>query len=174
MVTLDSDIGFQGKHDNEEYDFHYYRHWIKFVLPFAIMSVGYVVIFLIFTAFVQQEVEDALVRHTFLAICIFLTLLLHFNFLKEFYVRFLYVVIVTDKTVHRIRKTLFFTDDHQSIHLKSVQDVKKIKHGILPNLFNYGKITLEAQETTLALHYVPKVKRVHEKLLKLQSKVKTS
>lgn len=171
MVDALENIGFQGKHDNERYHFHYYRHWVKIVLPFMVLVGAYAAVFLLFTFVVTPNLSDPALRRSAAAIFVLIAVMFHFHFVREFYLRFLYVVIVTDRMVHRIHKTLFFCDDHQSIDLQSVQDVKRIKHGILPNLLNYGDILLEAQETTLHLHYVPKVKHVHENLLKLQSGV---
>ena len=103
----------------------------------------------------------------------FLTLffvLAYFEILKRFYRYLLYIVIVTDKKIHRIKKTLITTDDHISFDLMMVQDIHKSQTGIWQNLLGYGTIVLEAQETIMRLHFVPNVVEKYEKIMHVRER----
>ena len=173
MVAHHTDFGFQGKHASEHYQFHYYHHWVKFVAPFMVLTGVYSVIIASFLTFNLQVNAEVAMRQTILWVSVVAILFFNFNFLRLFLKRFLHLVVVTDKMVHRIRKTLVFRNDHRSIDLQSVQEVKKIQHGLLPNMLDYGQISIEAQETTLDLHYVPNISSVYERLLQLQNNART-
>lgn len=90
------------------------------------------------------------------------------EFLHQFYRYFLYIIIVTDKKIHRIKKTLLCTNDHQSIDLWMIQDIDRSQHGLLQNLLKFGSMRLEAQETVVRLHFIPRVAKKYEELLRLK------
>jgi len=100
-----------------------------------------------------------------LALLFFLS---HADFLVRFYRYFLYIIVVTDNKVHRIKKTLLTIDDHQSVDIWMLQDIYKCQHGIIQNMLHYGSLILEAQDTVLRIHFVPQVAKRYEQLIRLR------
>ena len=169
MNTNGTNITFQGMHENEVYAFHYYRHWIKFIWPISKVAFWNSLILTILSILSFSVADIPEVVRVILFWLLSLSLIfVNLYFLTDLYRRFLYVIVVTDKKVHRIRKTLITINDHRSIDIWSLQDVRKEQHGPLQNLMGYGDIVLEAQETKLRLHFVPDVDEVHKKLLHLR------
>ena len=160
---------FQGKDEKEIFQFYFRQHWIRLLGPFsrmilwsaAIIAVGF---FMIGTL----KVTDDFLRHGMLLALCFLFALIQLSFLMRFYVHFLYVIIITDCKIHRIKKNLFSIDDHQAIDIWTLQDIHRCQHGIIQNIFSYGSLILESQETTLKIHFVPQIARKHEQILHLR------
>lgn len=92
-------------------------------------------------------------------------ILLHFVLLVRFYTFFLYVIVVTDQKVHRIKKTLVALDDQQSLDFWSISDITKQQHGIVQNMFGFGTIVLHGNEE-LKIHFTP---RIREKITRLSA-----
>ena len=109
-------------------------------------------------------------RHVMLFLLCLLFLYSQFEFLNEFYRHFLYVLVVTNRKIHRIKKTLFVLDEHQSIDVTALQDVHKGQHGVIQNIFRFGTLTLEAQESVLRIHFVPDVQRKYNAILQLRGR----
>ena len=178
MVTNTScpaDGIFQGKDANEEFHFSFHQHWIRMLWPICkllissalIIGIGYLVL-------VQIGVESPSLRRGLLVALALLFTISQAEFLSRFYRYFLYVIIVTDKRIHRIKKTLLTVDDHQSMDLWMLQDIYKCQHGILQNMLGYGSLILEAQETMLRLHFVPNVSKKYGQLMRLRERARTS
>ena len=116
--------------------------------------------------------NDGFSRHLALTFFTLLFLFAHFEFLIRYYRYFLYVIVITDKKIHRIKKTLLILDDHQSVDLWMLQDIAKHQLGILQNLLGYGTIICEAQETVLRLHYIPHVVARYRDILHLREQAR--
>lgn len=159
---------FPGKHEGEQFQFFFRQHWIRMLRPFsryllslaAIIGVGYVSVGLL-------EL-DASTRHLGLVVLLLLFILTNLIFLASLYRYFLYVIIVTDRKVHRIKKTLLATNDHQSIELWGVQDIFKSQHGIMQNLFGFGTIIMEAQDTQFRIHFIPGIEEKYQALMRMR------
>ncbi len=167
---------FQGKHADEEFHLYYHQHWIRLLWPFTkllawnvlIASIGYL-------TFVPFPIEDNMTRRALLVLFTVFFLFAHCEFLARFYRYFLSIVVVTDRKVHRIKKTLLTIDDHQSVDLWMLQDMMKSQHSIVQKIFGFGSITLEAQDTILRLHFVPHIHEMYEKIMFLreQARIRT-
>jgi len=159
---------FPGKHEGEQFQFFFRQHWIRLLRPFsrylmsvaAILAVGYVSV-------VALQV-DASTRRLGIVILLLLFILTNLIFLAALYRYFLYVIIVTDRKVHRIKKTLLATNDHQSIELWGVQDIFKSQHGIMQNLFGFGSIIMEAQDTQFRIHFIPGIEEKYQALMRMR------
>lgn len=55
-----------------------------------------------------------------------------------------------------------------------LQDINKCQHGIIQNLFGFGSLILEAQDTTLRLHFVPNVNKKYVHLMHLRERARSS
>lgn len=128
----------------------------------ALLLFGYFLFFFI-------GVEDAFLRHSMLVVFVIIVAITQWEFMMRFYMRFLYVIIVTDRKIHRIKKTLFSIDDHQCLDLATIQDLHKKQHGLVQNLFGYGSLILEAQDTELRIHFVPKINAIYNRLLQART-----
>lgn len=164
-----AEIDFQGRHANEEIRLYYHQHWIRLVWPTAKMCIKTALLFasayitLVFVGF-----EEPFSRRLMLTLFSIFFLLVQFEYLFCIYRYFLYVIVVTDKKVHRIKKTLLTTDDHISVDLWMLQDINRCQHSIVQNLLGFGTIELEAQETVLRLHFTPHVARMYESIMHLR------
>ena len=171
MVEPSSGIGaiqFQGKDPGEEFQFFFHQHWIRLVRPFSLMMVASLLIVAAASILMNPAViTDATSRRGVLLILSVLFLLLQFQFLAAFYRYFLHLIIVTDKKLHKIKKTLVTHDDHQNIDLLNLQTIDKQQHGIVQNVFGFGTLKLEARETQMRVHFVPHIKKIYEIVMHL-------
>ena len=162
-------LGFQGKDRNEEFYFCFHQHWIRLLWPLTKLLVYNTLIFGIgYITLINIGVVDPNTRRLFLLTMALLFFLSHAEFLVRFYRYFLYIVIVTDKKVHRIKKTLLTIDEHQSVDIWMLQDIYKTQHGIIQNILRYGSLILEAQDTVIRIHFVPQVAKKYEQLIRLR------
>lgn len=149
---------FQGKDQEEEFQFYYHQHWIRLLWPITrfllwnVLTIGIGILMLTTVHF-----TDPLTRRTILTLLTVFFLLAHFEFLIRLYHYLLYVIVVTDKRVHRIKKTLLTLDDHESTDLWVLQDIDKRQHGLIQNLLGFGSIVLEAQDTQVRIHFTPRI-----------------
>lgn len=160
---------FQGKHSEEHVQFYFRQHWIRLVWPLA--KVTFVSLLLIAVGYyllIELTPEDDAMRKTLLITLVVLFLIAQFEFLHKFYRYFLYVIVVTDKKIHRIKKTLLVFDDHQSVDLWMLQDIHRSQHGPIQNLFGFGTLTMEAQDSVLRVHFVPRIGRKYERMMHLR------
>lgn len=113
-------------------------------------------------------------RHLILLFLLAFFLAVQFELLIRLYRYFLYVIIVTDRRVHRIKKTLLMTDEHESIDLWVLQEIQKMQHGPVQNVFGFGSVTLEAQDTRLTLHFVPHIAERYREIMHLRELARAS
>jgi hypothetical protein len=167
-------VNFQGKHAGEIFQFCFRQHWIRLLWPFIKLVLWNMLIIGFGMATLwSADGTDQGTRQFILILLTTFFLLVHFEFLMCFYRYFLYVVIVTDKKIHRIKKTLFIINDHQSIDLWMLQDIFKSQHGIIQNIFGYGSLVLEAQDTLLRVHFTPRITEKYEKLMALREQARS-
>lgn len=164
---------FPGKDLEEECIFYFRQHWIRLVGPFLrMMGASALVIIAGLVLMSPAPVSSLGLRHTTLLILSALLLFVHLDFLLHFYRYFLYVIIITDKKLHRIKKTLIAVDDHESMDLWVLQDIHKSQHGPIQNLLGFGSLVLEAQNTTLRLHFVPKISDCYDEMMRLKEQAR--
>lgn len=122
--------------------------------------------------FEQIQPEGETGRHGVLLLVFGFFTLVQWEFLVRFYRHFLSVIIVTDKKIHRIKKTLVFLDTHQSIDLWVLQDIKKTQRGIIQNILGFGTLILEAQDSELRIHFTPKIGKRYNDLMHLRERAR--
>lgn len=166
---LDDDLHFQGRDTHEQFQFYFRQHWIRLLKPFF-LTVSWSVVIIVACAmiFFVLGVADPQSRHGILIAFFAIFTVIHLAFLMRFYTYFLYVIVITDKRVHRIKKTLFSVDDHQTIDIWMFQDIHKWQHGPIQNVLGFGSLILEAQDTKLTLHFVPRIARIYGRLSHLR------
>ncbi len=169
--AINRQIDFPGKDQGEEFQFYFRQHWIRLWWPFCKM-IGWMIA-LILGAYLAQTTfgddTEVNMRHVVLLIICLCFLYSQISFLAAFYKYFLYVIIVTDKKVHRIKKTLLIVDDHQSIDLWTLEDITKNQHGIIQNIFGFGTLVLVMQtQDALRIHFTPFINTKHEMIMRLR------
>ncbi len=162
---------FLSQFPRETYQFYFRQHWIRLLPPF-LRTCGFNVLIILITwgLSITGTLQDVTVRHTVLLLLAFFFCLVQWEFLVKFYHYFLYVVIITDKRVHRVKRTLLATDDQQSIDLWSLQDIYKSQHGLIQNIFGYGTLVLEAQESVLRIHFIPGIRKRYDAIIAILGK----
>ncbi len=173
VITPDSrrQIDFPGKDQGEEFQFYFRQHWIRLWWPVCRL-IGWTAL-IVAGAYIAKITfdEDTAVnmRHAVLAILCACFLFAQCAFLAAFYKYFLYVIIITDKKVHRIKKTLLTVNDHQSIDLWTLEDITKNQHGIIQNIFGFGTLVLVMQtQDALRIHFTPFISTKHEMIMRLR------
>lgn len=169
IITSSEIHHFQGKDPDEQFQFYFRQHWIRLLWPFCRTILWSILLFVLgYFVFVRFGIPDPVLRHATIIGFGIMFFFVQWGFLLRFYIYFLYVIVVTDRKVHRIKKTLFSVDDHQSLDIWSFQDIHKTQHGIIQNIFGYGSLTLESQDTELRIHFVPRIADIYGKMLHLR------
>lgn len=166
-------ITFSGKDFDEKFQFYYRQHWVRLCPRFLRMVAGSLIIVAIgYVTFFTVDVTASFPRHLILLFLLVLFLYVQLEFLVSFYHYFLYVVVATDKKVHRIKRTMLTVDEHESIDLWVLQDIHKTQRGIVQNLFGFGTLTLQAQDSVLRLHFTPSIVERSEDVMHLRERAR--
>lgn len=179
MVTHDRDstanTDFPGKDPGEQFQSSFRQHWIRMLWPFSktflltllILIIGYLTFFAI-------DVGQSAPRHLILIFLLAFFLAIQFECLVRFYRYLLYVVVVTDRKIHRIKKTLLTTDEHECVDLWALQEIDKRQRGPIQNLLSFGSLMLEAQDTRMTLHFVPRISLRYQEIMSLRERARAS
>lgn len=164
-------VSFPGMNPEEHFQFYYRQHWIRLMRMVQTFLVGTV----IYAAalWLVADVPEADTRRLLLSIASWAYLVLQLMLLARFYRYFLYVIIVTDAKVYRIKKTLVAVDDRQTIDLWSLSDVTMNQHGLFQNLFGFGTLILHGNEQ-LKIHFTPKIREKLHRLSVLRAQARAN
>lgn len=173
MVSAEqySGVTFEGKDPDEVFQFYFRQHWIRLVIPIGRMVLLTGVI-MTEAVIVPTVTSNSISRQIVALLLTCLLLAVQFDLLARFYHRFLTVYVVTDRKVHRIRKTLLLRDEHESIDLAALQNIHASQIGFLQNVLGFGTIRLEAQYTEMLIPFTPHVQRCHIRLLSLRERAR--
>ncbi len=153
---------FKGQQDHEEYDCFFRLHWIDTLKEFLLFTIFIIVISVLIINI--SNIQEILRGEREMKLIFFMGYLAATFYMHRFFIKminyFIRVGIITDTRVIDHQKTLFFSDNQDSIDMAQIQNVEKIQQGMLPNLFNYGdiKIYLTASNTAKTFHRVPNAK----------------
>ncbi|MDD4319590.1 MAG: hypothetical protein PHW10_04690 [Candidatus Peribacteraceae bacterium] len=168
-------IRFHRKYTEEEYQFLFRQHWVRLVPSLArlfLVSVLLAAAAATLLLFADTPLLEPATRRGIAVLIALLFILVQVDILEHLYNHFLYVVIVTDRRIHRFKKTLFLTDDIQSVDLWVLQDIVKHQRGIVQNGLGFGTIEIEAQETIFKIHFVPDIDRKYHDLMRLREQAR--
>lgn len=168
-----AELSFQGKDQGETFQFYYHQHAIRLFWPiFRLLLWNILLITVGVMILASNGFGDELSGRTIVILLTFFFLMAHFEFLGRFYNYLLNVIVVTDKRVHRIKKTLLTLDDHESTDLWVLQDIDKHQHGIIQNIFGYGSLILQAQDTEVRIHFTPRISEKYEYITRLREQAR--
>jgi hypothetical protein len=161
-------VTFPGMDPTEHFQFYFRRHWIKLARYIGFLAF-WMLMFIVLTAVSGvSSIDDDFTRHmTAIMLCMFF-LIPHFIFITRLYKHFLTVVIVTDRKVHQFKRTLIAMDTQQSVDLWLLQDIDKLQRSIIQNVFGFGSLRLEAQNTQLRIHFVPEINKTYNMIMRLR------
>lgn len=164
-----ADITFFGKIPGEKLQCYFRQHWARISVPFLRhVAWNAVIVLFAYISFFIIVIDDAPTRHMLLVFFLLWLIGVHAAFLAILYRYFLYVIVITDQRVHRIKKTFLVSDDVQNMDLLMLQDIEKKQHGIVQKILGYGTIVLEARDTVMRLHYVPRIDEKYIMLMHLR------
>ncbi|OIP80741.1 hypothetical protein COW94_04705 [Candidatus Peregrinibacteria bacterium CG22_combo_CG10-13_8_21_14_all_44_10] len=140
MTTDNTDRHFKGQQRSEVVVYYTRKHWITQIYLF-IEIIAFTLVFgaLIFVAVYLKEVAH--IGELMIAAVVAMTVWLHHIF-TGFLNYFLGIIVITNFRVIILEKSIYIKDDKDVVDLHEIQDIKKIQHGIIPNLLNYGKLVV--------------------------------
>ncbi len=167
--------GFQGQDVHETFRLYFRQHWIRMLWP-TVRSLLLTALLggIAAVAFLVTGIDSSgmrLITALFLAVCL---LAVQLWFLARFYRYFLHVVVITDRRAHRIKKTLLAYDEHESVDLWTLQEIRKLQRGPVQNTLGFGTLHLISADMQLRLHFVPHVSRRATDLLGFVEEGRTS
>ncbi len=167
MVKMDvppARAQFQGSDAQEMLQFYFRQHWIRLLWP-LLRTV-------FFTALIVlagwAALAERIAPHAMLITLALLFILCHLLFLGRLYRHFLTLVIVTDRKVHYIKKTLLSVNDQHSIDFHILQNVLSRQVGVVQSLFGYGSLILDTRIRELRVHFVPRIGWVYGRIMELR------
>ncbi len=153
---------FKGQQTNEQFLYFFRHHWIDLLREMVFFSVFVAAI--VFLMLKMNTIKDVLqgsreIKLLFFTVYLFGTVYMHRFFIKMLNY-FINVGVITNSRVIDHNKTLFFTDNQDSIDMAQIQNIEKIQEGVFPSLLQYGdiKIFLTASDTIKTFHKVPNAK----------------
>lgn len=164
---------FPGKDPREIFQSSFRQHWIRILWPFSKASLLTLLILAIgFLTFFVVGVAASGPRHLMLIFLLLFFLMIQFEMLIRFYRYFLYVVVVTDRRIHRIKKTLLTMDEHESVDLWALQEIDKRQRGPIQTILGFGSLFLEAQDTHMTLHFVSQIEKRYNEIMGLRERAR--
>lgn len=166
---------FKGQLDDEVVVCVFRRHWIR-VLP-HLLSIPLLILVLLLIFFNLPFFMGATIGVATLFVfgLTVLHIFLHRQFLSVFRY-YLQTVVLTNRRVVLVEKSVFFRDFKTSIDLANIQDLQKNQSGLLQTFFNYGSLVfmLSGSSSSMMIDLVPRpeyqYKKINEVKLGLQTR----
>lgn len=154
---------FKGQLPEEKLICVFRNHWVS-VVPSVTLSIVLMVLLITLGIFIPiiLDIPVAGGGEIFVALLISilvgaLSFFIHRVFLSIFHY-YLKFTILTNLRLITLDKSVFMLDLKDSVELDQVQDVQKIQEGFIPNMLDYGSISMTVMAVPEArrLDYVPK------------------
>lgn len=165
-------VNFPGMDPGEEFRFYFMQHWLRLYRTVGLLIVWMIAFVAVTYASNVFAITDDSTRRALVVILCGFFLIPQFIFLTKYYKYFLYMVVVTDKKIHLFKRTLVTTDRHESVDLWVLQDIDKSQRGIFQNLFGFGSLRLEAQNSQMTVHFIPHINKVHMSIVQLREQAR--
>lgn len=153
---------FKGQQDGEELICFMRHHWIVLLKEFCYFGIFAVVVY--YTIAHVDVIQNVLRGNREMKLLFFTGFLFMTIFIHRFFIKllnfFLNICIITDVRVIEHHMTLFFKDSIDAIDMGQIQNLERVREGILPSLLGYGDIVifLTASASAKTLHYIPNAK----------------
>ncbi len=156
---------FKGQLDDERVVCVFRRHWIGLLPHLLSIPLLFFVIFLVFYNLpnLMREINGM----DFLLVLGMLVLhgFIHRQFLIIFKY-YLQTVVLTDRRVVIVEKSVYFKDLKTSIDLVNIQDIQKHQAGFLETFFDYGSLVfmLSGSGSSMTIDLVPRPEYQYKKI----------
>lgn len=142
-------------------------HFVIFLLVISAISAYFIIIPSETLAMIFSPLTY---RITALAIIIGLSYYLHRFFLRVLNY-YLQTIIITNRRVIELRKTIYFSNSSDSIDLPEIQDIMVHKNGVIKTILNYGEISiiLSSAHASKELQYIPNPEYFFKKINKTKA-----
>lgn len=141
MIIDNTNKYFKGQQRDEELIYYTSKHWIVLIplIIEMIIAISVISTFAIVGFGISEKPDWS--KWVFIGLILFATFWIH-NFATRSLNYFLDIVIITNFRILKIEKSLYLKNDQNIVDLHEIQDIKKIQHGIIPNLLDYGKLVI--------------------------------
>ncbi len=156
---------FKGQLEDELVICTFRKHWVS-ILPTLVSMPGLLIVLFVLFINLPRLVDQG---HWMAYLMVFalaaLHAVIHRQFLTIFYY-YLHTVIVTDRRVVLIDKSVFFKDSKTSLDLVNVQDIQKHQEGFYQNFFNFGSLSfmLSGSGSPSVIDLVPRPEYQYKKI----------
>ncbi|MFA5788833.1 MAG: PH domain-containing protein [Candidatus Gracilibacteria bacterium] len=132
---------FKGQMDEEVVLSYFHRHWIQ-IFPVLVLMPLSCVAYILVLLYVSSPTSHTILGISFLSLgLLFLTVLIHHQFLSVFRY-YLSTVIATNMRIVILDKSVFFKDSMIAIDLNKIQDIQRRQTGLFQHAFGFGSIRL--------------------------------
>lgn len=155
-----------GMDEGERIQFYYRQHWMRLrraLQAFALGTALYAA-----ALWFLSDMPDPDTRRFLLTTATAAFFLLQLTLWARFYGYLLYMIVVTDSKIYRIKKTLLMLDDRQTVDLWNLSDVTMRQHGLFQNVFGFGTVVLHGNDE-LRIHFTPNIRSKIHSLATLRS-----
>lgn len=170
MKKRASVVTLSGMDEGERIQFFYHQHWMRLRRAFQAFALGTALY--VAALWFLSGMPDPATRRFLLVTAIFSFFLLQMTLWARFYGYLLYIIVVTDTKIYRIKKTLLMLDDRQTVDLWNLSDVTMRQHGLFQNLFGFGTVVLHGNDE-LRIHFTPKIRSKIHLLATLRTKARS-
>lgn len=153
---------FKGQQETERFLYFFRHHWIDLLKELVFFGIFIIVVGMLL--FQMDTIKNALQGNREMKLLFFTVFLFGTVYMHRFFIKmlnyFVNIGIITDSRVIDHHKTLFFTDNQDSIDMAQIQNIEKVQEGVMPSLFKYGdiKVFLNASDTIKTFYKVPNAK----------------
>lgn len=159
---------FPGMDPGEEFQFYFRRHPMRLWWSFGYMTIWTLLAAgLTYFSGVYDLPDDSTRRFITIVLCA-LFIIPQLVLILRIYGHYLRIVIVTNKKVHQFKRTLLIEDRHESVDLHVLQDIEKTQRSVVQNMFGFGTLKLEAQNSRVVIHFTPQIDRVYNHIMHLR------
>ncbi|MFH1284118.1 MAG: hypothetical protein ABIH78_00825 [Candidatus Peregrinibacteria bacterium] len=162
VTRSNKDRYFKGQQEEEEFICFFRHHWIALFREFIYFAI-FATMAILFVLNVDL-IQEVLRGNRELKIFFFTGLLVAVIYYNRFFLKmlnyFTNVGIITDMRIIDHQKTLYFTDNIDSIYMTQIQNLEMKTEGVLPSIFKFGDIMvyLAASDMVKTFHGVPNAK----------------
>ena len=166
---------FKGQLDDEVVVCVFRKHWIAVFSSLISIPVLLFLIFLTFHYLPALMAGEHWLGWLMIVLLVTLHAAIHRQFIHIFNY-YLKTVVLTDRRIVLVDKTVFFKDVKTSIDILNIQDIQKTRLGLLQTLLNYGSLhfMLSGSTSVDTIDLVPRpeyqYKKINEVKLELQAK----
>ncbi len=115
-------------------------HWAKYIVPIGITTILVAVSLLLFVVAAVSGTTSPLLTQMSFVVGLAVLLVCHHWFFHKIMSESLVEIILTNQRLVFLEEKLLISDDMHEVTLERIRAVEAQKHGLLENIFNYGRL----------------------------------